>query len=235
MNVDDANYADALVWDARHANLLEAGTDRNQAAKWTHCFLPLLSKHEARRLLDLGCGTGYDSLELARRGLTVTGIDYSEVALKQARTMALAEHSPVEFLQCDIAQPLPFPDAHFDAVMSNLVLHSFSKSGAHRIVDEVARCLKPGGLFLFHANSDEDKPYRLIHQQLVEELEPDFYLLNGGQTMHFMSEDFCRELLAGWTIHELERVRTFNADGTVSKCAWRCVAQTREKLTGQVP
>jgi SAM-dependent methyltransferase len=227
MQVDDGDYAAARVWDKRHANLLDGGTDRNQVEKWLLCFLPLLSDHGAERVLDLGCGTGYDSLELARRGLTVTGIDYSEVALKQARTMALAESLPVIFQQCDIALSLPFSDASFDAVMSNLVLHSFSKSVTRRIVDEVRRCLKPGGLFLFHANSDEDKPYRLAHQQLLRELETDFYLLNGGQTMHFMSKDFCRELLAQWTTLVLERVRTFNADGTVSKCVWRCAAQKR--------
>jgi SAM-dependent methyltransferase len=221
----EAEYACAAVWDERHASLLRAGTDRNQSEKWLACFLPALSGHNALDLLDLGCGTGYDSLELARRGMRVTGIDYSEVAVAQARAMALAEQLPVKFREVDIARPLPFPPNRFDAVISNLVLHSFSKDVTRRIIAEVKRSLKPGGLFLFHANSTEDRLPRLKHQRPARELEPDFYLLDGGQTMHFMSEEFCRELLAAWSIFELQHVRTFDTEGNVLKCAWRCIAQ----------
>jgi SAM-dependent methyltransferase len=218
-------YADSLVWDERHQTNLESGTDIDQVKKWLNGLLSTLAEFGVRELLDLGCGTGYDCLELARRGIAVTGIDHSKIALDRARALAQAENLAVRFIQVDAGKPLPFPNADFDAVMSNLVLHSFSDGALRQIIGEVWRCLKPGGLLLFHANSTEDLPYRTKRQPIVRQLGADFYQLAGGQTMHFFSEEYCRELLAEWLILQLANLRTLDSTGDVLKCALRCVAQ----------
>jgi len=53
------------------------------------------------RILDIGCGTGRHSLELARRGYDVTGIDLSEAQLNKAKMIMLREKLKIEFLQRD--------------------------------------------------------------------------------------------------------------------------------------
>ena len=67
------------------------------------------------RILDIGCGTGRHSIELARRGYQVTGVDLSESMLERAREKARAAQLGIDFQRQD-ARALPFSDA-FDLVM----------------------------------------------------------------------------------------------------------------------
>lgn len=59
------------------------------------------------RALDLGCGEGADALWLAERGWTVTGVDISNTALTRAREEAERRDLTVEWVQQDLADPVP--------------------------------------------------------------------------------------------------------------------------------
>ncbi|HEY8502952.1 MAG TPA: class I SAM-dependent methyltransferase [Gemmataceae bacterium] len=97
---------------------------------------------DVRRLnvLDLGCGTGRHSLWLASRGATVTGVDFSEGMLAEARRKPGAE--AIRFVAHDLHRPLPF-GAEFDLVVSGLVLEHLRELGG--FFAEARRVLKPGG------------------------------------------------------------------------------------------
>ena len=56
------------------------------------------------------------------------------------------------------------------------------------------RLVRPAGLFLFHVNALEDRPLR-ARWQPARELEPDYVAEESGQTVHFFSEAYLRELL----------------------------------------
>ena len=101
------------------------------------------------------------------------------------------------FVVADMTQRLPFPDAGFDAVMSNVAMHMFPDGVTRTVFAEVGRLVRPGGLFLFHVNALEDRPLR-ARWRPARELEPDYVAEESGQTMHFFSEAYLRELLAGW-------------------------------------
>ncbi len=90
--------------------------------------------------LDLGCGTGRHALWLAQAGATVTAVDFSERMLAEARLKPGAE--AVRFLAHDLHEPLPFPAAAFDLVVSGLVLEHLRELGA--FFAEVRRLLRPG-------------------------------------------------------------------------------------------
>ena len=68
--------------------------------------------NKSLKILDIGCGTGRHSVELARRGYNMTGIDLSESMLKKAREKAIKLDLNVTFMKCD-ARQLPFT-AEFD-------------------------------------------------------------------------------------------------------------------------
>ena len=76
----------------------------------------LLDIQSGAAVLDLGCGPGRHSLELARRGYRVTGVDRTAVYLERARRRAEAEGLNVEFVQEDMRR-FRRPDA-FDAALS---------------------------------------------------------------------------------------------------------------------
>ncbi len=60
-----------------------------------------LDTDKSKLILDVGCGTGRHSLELARRGYSVTGIDLSESMLSKARKTAAEENLKIDFIKKD--------------------------------------------------------------------------------------------------------------------------------------
>jgi len=113
--------------------------------------------------IELGCGTGYISAWLARRGARPVGIDNSEAQLATARRLQL-EHG-IEFpLIHGNAEHVPYPDASFDLAISEYGASIWADPNAW--VPEAARLLRPGGRLIFLINAtllmlcmpDEERP-----------------------------------------------------------------------------
>lgn len=106
----------------------------------------VFTKYGCREVLDLACGNGRDALHLAGRGFPVTGVDLAAEAITR-----LQGRGNGRFFLAD-ARCLPFDDELFDAVYSFGLLHVFTtdvKKERKKVMDEVRRVLKPGGLALF--------------------------------------------------------------------------------------
>jgi 2-polyprenyl-6-hydroxyphenyl methylase/3-demethylubiquinone-9 3-methyltransferase len=97
-------------------------------------------------LLDVGCGGGFLAEDFARSGLRVTGVDPAPESILAAQTHAASSGLSIEY-QTGRGEELPFADAAFDAVTCCDVLKHVDY--VDRVVSEVARVLKPGGLFFF--------------------------------------------------------------------------------------
>ena len=98
----------------------------------------------AESLLDLGIGTGLSSMNFARVGLKVTGLDGSTGMLDECRKKNFAK----ELRQYDLEQlPLPFPDGSFHHVICCGVFHFFTDLSP--LIQQVARVVMSGGLFAF--------------------------------------------------------------------------------------
>jgi len=112
--------------------------------------LGVLGDVAGRDVLELGCGTAYQSAWLARRGARVVGLDNSPAQLASARLLQ-REIGPVFPLIHADAAAVPLRDASFDVV--------FNEYGAalwvdpERWVAEAARLLRPGGLLAFLSNA----------------------------------------------------------------------------------
>jgi len=94
------------------------------------------------RVLDLGCGRGRWSREFARRGASVTGIDWSNEALAQAR----ARVPQVTFVRMPVTD-LGFAAASFDVVNCVTVVQHLPHDAQARVLREASRVLAPGGWF----------------------------------------------------------------------------------------
>jgi SAM-dependent methyltransferase len=214
--------AGAEFWDRYFRQRLESGDDLDWAGVWTAPFLGPLREAGVRTVLELGCGTGNDAARLAAEGYTVTAVDLSREAIGRARARF---GSVARFLVADMSRPLPFPDGSFDAVMSNVAIHMFPDRVTRVAVGEVTRLVRADGLFLFHVNSLQDRPLRARNLP-ARELEPDYVAEASGQTMHFFSEEYVRELLADWQQVELEPVSIpHRMSGEPFKHVWRGIAR----------
>ena len=96
-------------------------------------------------MLDVGCGAGFLSNYLAREGFAVTGIDASAASIDVATRH---DHSRTARYLVGDAESLPFETSSFDVVCAMDFLEHVERPAA--VVAEVARVLKPGGVFFFH-------------------------------------------------------------------------------------
>ena len=96
-----------------------------------------------KRLLDVGCGLGYDSLEFIRRGVRVTATDISASAVALARRHFAIAGVRAEALDVASALDLPYGDGAFDAVWSDGVL--YYTGDMPQALREIWRVLRPGG------------------------------------------------------------------------------------------
>lgn len=105
---------------------------------------------KTKTILDIGCGTGRHSIELAKRGYKVTGIDLSESQLQRAREKATEANVKVEFVQKD-ARNLQFKNGFDLAIM--LCEGGFSLMETDEmnfeILQNASKALKQNGKFIF--------------------------------------------------------------------------------------
>ena len=123
-------------------------------------FLPEEMKAAGARGLDLGCGQGWYASELARMGYCMNGCDLSEKQIEHARSFAAKEGVSVDFTVADAAR-LPYGDESFDfAYAVNMVHHLTVLETREQVLREVARVLKPGGVFILHEINVENPLFR---------------------------------------------------------------------------
>jgi SAM-dependent methyltransferase len=109
------------------------------------------SASEVRHLVDLGCGTGSHSLDLAGRGYDVTGIDISPAMLAKAQKKASVAKiaGKVRFLEGDLATTRPKGDFDAALMLFSVLGYSVENQALAKLLSHVRSMLRPGGLFIF--------------------------------------------------------------------------------------
>ncbi len=105
-----------------------------------------LKPRQPVRALDLGCGVGRHALAFARAGFETHAMDLSRSGLEQLEKSALAEGVAITTRLAPMTE-LPFDDASFDYVLSFNVIYHGDPQIVRRSIAEIARVLKPGGLY----------------------------------------------------------------------------------------
>lgn len=102
------------------------------------------------RALDLGCGTGTNSLYLARHGWQVVGVDFAFTAIHKARRKATKDGLTVEFYAADVTR-LDFLQPPYDLALDIGCFHTLDAEGQVRYRNQLRRLLRPGARFMLYA------------------------------------------------------------------------------------
>jgi ubiquinone/menaquinone biosynthesis C-methylase UbiE len=120
--------------------------EENFMAVAQNCMKP--ADGQVRRILDLGCGSGLTTTALKTRfpDAEVWGIDAGGPMVRYAHHRAARLGVHVHFAQ-RLIEDNRFPDEHFDIVSSYILFHEVSHDAAVKAVREIARVLRPGGIY----------------------------------------------------------------------------------------
>ncbi len=111
-------------------------------ARFRQLALQNLTINSDTKILDLCCGSGQATQFLVKYSQNVTGLDASPLSLKRAR-QNVPDASYVEAF----AEEIPFADHEFDVVHISVALHEMQPEQLRKIIQEVYRVLKSGGVF----------------------------------------------------------------------------------------
>ncbi len=201
-------------------------------------------------LLDLACGTGTLSIEMAQAGYEVIGVDQSEAMLSIARKKALEAGTEILFLQ----QRMQDLDLYgtVDACICTLdsLNHINSLRQLQMIVQKIALFLNPGGCFIFDVNTLYKHQYVLADHSFVYEL-PDLYCVwqnqydpnvhavdirldffkNQGPYYHRESESFRESYYSDETLTDVLREAGFQIQGRFDDIAKAAPSAETQRIT----
>jgi SAM-dependent methyltransferase len=182
-------YKDDSFWTTFEGYMFSA--QRLGAAKTeVDQMIALLGLQPGARVLDLCCGPGRHSLEFARRGYKVTGVDLTRAYLDKARAAAARENLACEFVESDM-RAFSRP-ATFDAAINFFTAFGYFDDPADdlKVARNLCESLRPGGRMLVDVNGKENLARKFT--------ERDWSRRDDGTIV--LEE---RELLDGW-----RRIRT---------------------------
>jgi SAM-dependent methyltransferase len=155
---------------------------------WLERWAPLLSEIDGD-ILDLGCGDGsnYDALEQYCPSGRICGVDQSSDGIARARAL----HPGADFQELDFSEELPYAADSFAMVFADLSLHYLLAAQRSRVLGEIKRILKPGGVLLGRVNAVGDRE----HTEETGELEKDAYLQSDGTVKNTFDRETWAEIL----------------------------------------
>ncbi|MBI1291265.1 methyltransferase domain-containing protein [bacterium] len=169
------------------------------------------------RILDAGCGEGRNLVYLLRCGFDCHGIDSSPLAIEVMREVAarIDRGIPSNHFRVEPIEKMEFVDETFDAVICNAVLH-FARDEDHwrAMIDEMARVLRPGGLFFARLMSTNGI------EQLVRPLGGRHFELPDGNTAFLVDEEMILRATIAIDGELLEPIKTVNVQNRRCMTTW---------------
>jgi SAM-dependent methyltransferase len=148
---DPATLDPGTAWDKGAAawdTFVESGADYYRTEIHGPALVAACEPIAGLRVLDLGCGQGWFSRQLARRGALVTGIDLSAGQIANARRHEATEPLGITYQQLNAEQiAAHWPPESFDLITACVVLHDLPDAAA--VLSGARQLLVPGGRFAF--------------------------------------------------------------------------------------
>jgi SAM-dependent methyltransferase len=168
-NIWDKIYSDASAF---------FGEDPSDFAQKCYSYF---KKYGVKRILELGCGQGRDTIFFASNGFDVHAIDASKVAIENINQKKGQKNISLDLRHFKARQSLPYDSSYFDAVYSHMFYNMrFTDEELRSLFKESNRVLKNNGLLYFSVRSDKDVLYNK-----GKKIDNNIYEINGFQIRFF--------------------------------------------------
>lgn len=157
-----------------------------------------------KRVLDLGCGSGWLSIFLGREGFDVTGTDIADQAIVLARTWANDENlSNVRFDVSDISS-MPYSTGSFDAVVANSIFEHLTPDLANSTLQALKQLLRPDGYFFGCFDKVGTGPGEFYKMDDGTQVYTDKG--RRGMLLRYFTDDELKALLLDWKIESFATI-----------------------------
>ncbi len=140
---------------AEYAQVYDASGQLEFSLRMIAYLRQVLARHPAPglRMADLACGTGTVAIAMARAGWHVTGIDFSEAMLAEARTKARRQRARVTWLHQDMRRFTLRDPVHLVTCLYDSLNYMLTSDDLAAVFGRVREALVPKGLFIFDMNT----------------------------------------------------------------------------------
>jgi len=167
------------IWDKVYSK--DSAFIGDEPSNFSQICYSNFKKHHVKKLLELGCGQGRDTLFFASHELDIYAIDSSKVAIESLEQKIGKENTSIKLRQFDAGQGIPFSNKYFDAVYSHMFYNMrFTDEELSFLFKESSRVLRNNGLLYFSVRSDKDVLYNK-----GKKIDNNIYEINGFQIRFF--------------------------------------------------
>ena len=156
--------------------------DENEAGAFINLLIDHLNPPNMSEMLDVACGKGRHSFQLADKGFTVTGIDLSEDSIREAKKN---ESNNLEFFVHDMR--LPFRINYFDYAFNFFTSFGYFKTRREHdnAIRTIAQSLKPDGIFVMDYLNVHFAEDHLIHKSEKQVEDINYFITKWFDETHF--------------------------------------------------
>ncbi|HLQ73344.1 MAG TPA: class I SAM-dependent methyltransferase [Bacillota bacterium] len=142
-------------------------TDYNDWIDFTEKHLKSMA-FSPQHIVDLGCGTAELTIQLAKRGYSLSGVDIASDMLSQAQQKAIENNVNILWVNQDIRELTGFSETDVFISYFDVLNYITSKNDLTNIFSRIYDCLKDGGLFLFDIHSESYVNNHLLNKTFTE-------------------------------------------------------------------
>lgn len=166
-------------------------------------IVKIFNKHNVKKVLDFGSGTGRHVVYLSKLGFDLTGIDISKTGIKICKEWLKHEKLEAKLICRDIFKTIPYPNGYFDAVISTQVIHHGKRSQIEKTIQEISRVVRPGGVMFITVPPDKKFDPNKKGWKMKEIDKRTFLPLDGpekGLVHYFFTKDELNNSFSGFNI-----------------------------------
>lgn len=216
------------IWEEKYSDGLKVKYPYDSVVTFVFRNRPRNLDIADTKVLEVGCGTGNNIWFLAREGFQAFGLDGSTSAIEAAREILALEGLSAQLKVGDFTS-LPYEDECFDLVIDRGSITCCGFSAAAKTIDEIRRCLKPGGKFFFNPYSDMHSSFasgNLTDDGVVKDITAGT-MTGVGQICFYGKRQAMALLSNGWDIETIEHMVQSDVTKaeTTHHAEWRIIAK----------